>query len=439
MRVLFLNQTYRPDPVATSQYLARWAEQLAREGHEVTVIASRGAYHDPGVRHPAREMCAGVRITRVGGAAGAGRAGRMLGFLRFLLAALVRALWLPKPDVIVALTSPPLLPVVGALVARVRRTRLLAWVMDIHPDAAIAAGLLDRAGITARLAQRLSRWSLRRADRIVTLDRHMAQRLADLGVKRDRIDVVPLWMQGDVAFDAAGREACRLARGWERKFVVMCAGNHGACHPAEPLLAVAGELAADSAIHFCWVGGGAQWPGLRERGGRNVSLIDYVPREELAVLLSAADLHIVVMGESFVGVLHPCKVYNILAAQRPFLHIGPAEGPIVDLIRAAQLGSAAASFRPCDCAAISAEIRRRARLAPTPWTEEADTSPWNEVAILQKMTSALSHTVRFLSSADEMPLSRSVSCALSDGSLVPLKRGDGAGGRRRGTGALRRG
>jgi colanic acid biosynthesis glycosyl transferase WcaI len=440
VRVLFLNQTYRPDPVATSQYLARWAEQLAREGHEVTVVACRRSYHNPQIKHPASETCAGVRIERVDGGGGAG-SGRMVGFARFLIAALLRAMVSPKQDVIIALSSPPLLSVVAALVARVRGVRWVAWVMDIHPDAAIAANLLDPKSITARVARKLSRWSLRRADQVVTLDRYMGQRLIDLGVEPRRIEIIPLWMQGDITFDLVGRDAVRWTRGWDDKFVVMCAGNHGACHPSDTLRAVVEELRDEASILFCWVGGGSQWPELHLLAGKRVTLVDYVPHGELAALLSAADLHVVTMGEPFVGLLHPCKVYNILAAHRPFLYVGPPEGPVADVVREmtrdTQLGEVAVAFRPGESAAMAAEIRSRAWVMPVPWPLEEETSPWSEAAILQKMTSTLSQAGRFTSGANEMspqPGSR----PLPGRPAVSDEGGDGAGGRRRGAGALRR-
>ena len=443
MRVLFLNQTYRPDPVATSQYLTRWAEQLAREGHDVTVLAGRRAYHNPEVKHAAEERIAGVRVVRVGGGGGCGGTGRrMIGFARFLLAALMRALFLPRVEVVVALSSPPLLSLVGVMVARWHRARLVDWVMDIHPDAAIAAKLLDPASLTARVSRRLSRWSLRGADRVVTLDRYMAQRLAELGIDRDRIEIVPLWMQGDIAFDLAGRDAVRWTRGWDDKFVVMCAGNHGACHPSDTLLAAMEELRGEASILFCWVGGGAQWPELHARLGRNMTLVDYVPHEELAALLSAADLQVVTMGEPFVGLLHPCKVYNILAAQRPFLYVGPAEGPVADLVREvvrdAQMGEVAVAFRPGDGKALAAEIRRRAWIMPVPWPDGDDLAAWSEAAALQKMTSMLERPGRFTSTADAMP-THAASPAVPFRATAPAPGGDGAGGRGRGAGALRRG
>jgi colanic acid biosynthesis glycosyl transferase WcaI len=411
VRVLLLNQTYLPEPVATSQYLGRWAEHLAREGHDVTVMASRRAYEDGHKFHPAHETRAGVRIVRVGSATPRGqtRTDRVVGFAKFLAAVLVRGLFGPKPDVIVALTTPPLLPAVAAVLAKLRGARLVIWAMDLHPEVAIAAGLLAENGVAAKAARAVSRWSLRRADRIIALDDHMRRALFFQGADPESVEVVPLWLQADIAFDSIGRATMRRARGWDRKFVVMCAGNHGACHSMETLLAAADSLRDDPQIHFCWVGGGAQWDTLQEHAARNVTLIPYLPREKLAAALSAADLHVVVMGDAFTGLLHPSKVYNILATRRPFLHIGPEKSPVADVMRQARLGQAAMSFRHGDRVPLACEIRRRAKLGGGSLPDEADLSFWQELKCLEKLTSTLGCAGRFPKAADVLPLSSSPS------------------------------
>ena len=38
------------------------------------------------------------------------------------------------------------------------------------------------------------------------------------------------------------------------------------------------------------------------------------------------------MGDAFPGILHPCKIYNILAIGSPFLYIGPNESHVADLL-----------------------------------------------------------------------------------------------------------
>src|SRR5438132_12603268 len=38
------------------------------------------------------------------------------------------------------------------------------------------------------------------------------------------------------------------------------------------------------------------------------------------------------MGDAFAGILHPCKIYSILAVGCPFLYIGPNQSHITDLL-----------------------------------------------------------------------------------------------------------
>jgi colanic acid biosynthesis glycosyl transferase WcaI len=62
-----------------------------------------------------------------------------------------------------------------------------------------------------------------------------------------------------------------------------------------------------------------------------VRCLPYQPLRELSSSLSAADLHVVVMGEKFVGIVHPCKVYNIMSVGAPVLYIGPEPSHITDI------------------------------------------------------------------------------------------------------------
>ena len=38
------------------------------------------------------------------------------------------------------------------------------------------------------------------------------------------------------------------------------------------------------------------------------------------------------MGDQYVGIVHPCKIYNVLAVKKPFLYIGPHESHVTDII-----------------------------------------------------------------------------------------------------------
>jgi hypothetical protein len=66
----------------------------------------------------------------------------------------------------------------------------------------------------------------------------------------------------------------------------------------------------------------------------NILCLPYQPMDQLAGTLSAADLHLVVMGNPFVGLVHPCKVYNILRVGSPLLYIGPQPSHISEILQA---------------------------------------------------------------------------------------------------------
>jgi glycosyltransferase involved in cell wall biosynthesis len=214
---------------------------------------------------------------------------------------------------------------------------LCFWVMDLNPDEAIAAGWLDETSATARCLQRMLHHSFKVADRTVVLDRFMKERVIAKHVDPARITIITPWSHDDqVSYSAAGREAFRKRHGLSDKFVVMYSGNHSPCHPLDTMLDAARALSARSEIVFCFVGGGSEQAKVRESGLSNVKCLPYQPLNELSSSLSAADLHVVVMGERFVGIVHPCKVYNILSVGAPVLYIGPQPSHVTDI--AAQQG-----------------------------------------------------------------------------------------------------
>ena len=334
LKILLLNQCFYPDVVSTAQHLTDLATELTARGHEVTVVTSDRGYDDPAIRFPRRERWNGIEIFRVRSVSlGKGsKWRRAFNCGSFLLACSVRLLVLGRFDLVVALTSPPLISFLAALFVRLNGGRLCFWVMDLNPDEAIAAGWLDERSATAGLLQRMLRYSFKVADRTIVLDRFMKERVSAKGIDPSRITIIPPWSHDDqVGYSQAGREAFRELHGFSDKFVVMYSGNHSPCHPLDTLLDAAHALKTRREIVFCFVGGGSEQVKVREAGLINVKCLPYQPLNELSGSLSAADLHVVVMGEKFVGIVHPCKVYNILSVGAPVLYIGPGPSHVTDI------------------------------------------------------------------------------------------------------------
>ncbi len=97
---------------------------------------------------------------------------------------------------------------------------------------------------------------------------------------------------------------------------------------------------------------------------RNVLCLPYQPLSQLSGSLSAADLHVVVMGDPFVGLVHPCKIYNLLGVGAPVLCIGPRPSHLTDLAKAAP-GARWYFARHGDVNAVTTSIQTERRLTVT--------------------------------------------------------------------------
>ena len=366
MKVLLLNQVFYPDVVATAQYLTELAAALQARGHEVTVVSSRRAYEHPDLLYPAREKWRGVNISRVFSTRfGKGAKWRRAAdFASFLACSCARLLRLPRHDVVVALTTPPLISFLGAWRAKLWRAKFIYWVMDFNPDEAIAAGWLRADSPAARLLEQLSRFSLGQATTVVALDRFMRDRIVAKQIAAQKVVVIPPWSQdGDVRFDAAGREAFRTRYGLQDKFVVMYSGNHSPVHPLDTLMQAADRLRAEPDFCFAFIGGGSEFARIKKwaAGNPQVLCLPYQPLNQLSSSLSAAELQVVVMGDAMLGLVHPCKIYNIFAVGAPLVYLGPACSHVTEARAVAGRGDAFISVRHGEAERLAQELLRSKR------------------------------------------------------------------------------
>jgi glycosyltransferase involved in cell wall biosynthesis len=338
MKVLLLNQCFYPDVMATAQQLSDLAVGLVREGHRVTVVTSDRGYDNPSRRFPGREVWNGVEIIRISSLAlgKQSRWRRALNIASFLINCALRLLLLPRFDVVVALTSPPLISFLGSAFVRLKGGKFFFWVMDLNPDEAVAAGWLKEHSLPARILSSFLRYSMVNAERVIALDHFMKARIVAKGIAEKSVAVLSPWAHDDtVSFDREGREAFRRQHHLDESFVVMYAGNHSPCHPLDTLVEAANRLSDRSDIAFCFIGGGSEQKKVKDFAARNglsnVVCLPYQPFDRLSASLSAADLHAIVMGNEFVGIVHPCKIYNILTIGSPFLYIGPTPSHVTEI------------------------------------------------------------------------------------------------------------
>ena len=393
MRFLLLNQCFYPDVVSTAQHLTDLASELSRRGHSVTVLTSDRGYDDPSSRFKRRERWKGIDIIRIPSLSWGktSKLKRVANFSSFLLICAARMLLLRRVDAVVALTSPPLISFLAAVYARLTRARLYCWIMDLNPDEALAAGWLKPGSITTQTLQRMMSYSLRRADQIIVLDRFVQERVLKSGVDSRRISILPPWSHSDVVgYSSSGREAFRKTHGLEGKFVVMYSGNHSPCHPLDTLLDAALNLRGRASVSFCFIGGGSEQQKVQRFAERheltNIKCLPYQPLNELSGSLSAADLHVVVMGDPFVGIIHPCKVYNIIAVGSPVLYIGPDQSHVTDL--ASYLSGRLSTARHNDHLTVVRHILKASGSPQAP-PDHTHSSPYSKEVVVPQLCAIL--------------------------------------------------
>jgi len=336
MKVLLLNQFFHPDLCATSQLATDLAQDLASAGIQVTALASRGTYLG-GERLPARDRHEGVAIVRVAATSLGKRTvlHRAVDYASFYVSSAAALAALPRHDVVVALTTPPLIAAAGLVAKALKGSRLVCWVQDLYPEIAIAFGALSPRSIATRGMAAVSRAVLRRSDAVVALGDEMRSRCIAAGAAPERTSVIPNWADaGGVRPVPHASNALRTAVAGDARMVAMYSGNMGRVHDLETLLGAARLLRDRSEIAFVFAGDGAK-RGQVEAAARelpNVRLAPYQPRERLSESLSAGDVHLVTLTSEVEGLAEPSKLYGIMAAGRPAVFVGPRRAEVARTI-----------------------------------------------------------------------------------------------------------
>lgn len=339
-KILILSQVYYPDTVSVAQHLSDFCEKLVAQGHLVEVIASRYGYYSS-ARYESREVKNGVIIRRVphSNFSRENIFGRVCNFVTFLLSTVFFSfLTARKSDLVVATSVPPFMGTIGLLVSVFLGAKFRFWLMDIQPQLAFSAGLVNKHSFQGKVMEFLARQTVLRADRIVVLDRFMSCFLKQTGVSENCIRVSPVWPVSE-GFYAGGRMSnpFRAEHDYGEKIVVMYSGNHALVHPLDTVLGAALALRHDERFLFSFVGG-----GLRERDVthfkkahalKNIRQHEFQPRTTFHISIGASDLQVVIMGEGQVGYTHPNKIYGALLLGKPILYVGPEESHVADILK----------------------------------------------------------------------------------------------------------
>jgi putative colanic acid biosynthesis glycosyltransferase WcaI len=330
VRILLLNLYYPPDTSATAK-MAHAIVDAVSVSHRVTVLCGRPSY-DPTERRawrPYRTEIAGLaHIIRAGSTAFPrfDMKKRVLNYLSYVALAIPRALLVPC-DAVMAMTDPPFQGIVGAIIAMLKRRPYIYNIRDMYPDMAVGGSIVE-PGWPARILEKLHRWALGRATRIIVLGEDMRARIVAKGVEparvlivRDGTEILP----PNRPLPSPDPEVVRAIRG-SFSFVLVHAGNLG-FYGAWKTLVTAARVLAGEGVGLVFVGDGAQRSQIEAAaaGSSNIRFLEFFPASRIPSVLAAADAHVITVKRGLEGVVVPSKLYGILAAGKPIVVVAPKE------------------------------------------------------------------------------------------------------------------
>jgi len=353
-RLILVCQLFYPELVSTGQTLTELAEELARRGVEIKVVAGqptvvrRNEHIAPHIVHE------GISIIRTWSTRfpKTNFLGKLINQVTFFITSTLHILWKDRSAQLLILTNPPYLPLLGWFCHFLRRQSFGLILFDIMPEQAELLNFVRPGGCIARLWRRANRLSYLRCAYAVVLSRDMLvgalENAGVAGTARDadcraRTHIIHVWSDDRMIQPKSKEESAEARRfGVVDRFVVQYSGNHGRFHDIETLLEMARLLREENGIVFQFIGEG-QKKSLVSRFKQqhrleNVFESSYCAKELLGESLAMSDLGVIAQLSGQERVCYPSKLLGIMAAGRPVLAICAPTCEMARMIQEHSLG-----------------------------------------------------------------------------------------------------
>lgn len=329
--ILIISRYYPPEVAVEGVCVSEIARRLVKSGHQVTVLTTMPNY-PTGIVPPEyrghmvqSEECDGIHILRVWCYITPNR-----GFVLRILAQLSFGCMAPllgwkkvgRPDIILV-SSPPLFNVIaGRILAWLKQRPLVVRIADLWPESAVKLGVL-RNQLLIRLAEWLEWSTYQRASFVWVVTAGIRDTLIQRGLSPEAIFLSTNGVD-TVKFHPASRMQARAELGWDDRFTVLYAGNHGLVYDMMSILDAAEHLRDNADIHIILVGDGVKKAELveqaRARNLRNITFLDPVPHDHVPLLVAAADVCLAPLRKMlFLKGSLPVKMFEVMASARPLI------------------------------------------------------------------------------------------------------------------------
>ena len=345
-RLWIVSELYYPEETSTGYYLTKIAEGLAGS-FDVKVLCGQPNYSKRGDFAPQKEIRKGVEIFRAWGTTLDKNVivFRLINMLTLSFFIFIKAVFnFKRKDKVLVVTTPPLLPFIGAFASIVRGANYVLLIHDNYPEILVAVGKTGKNSWLVKVLNFFNRWLYRYADKIIVVGRDMEELVEKKIHGFDTsIEYIPNWAELERVkpFD---REENQLLKQLElsEKLVFLYAGNMGHPNDLRSIVLCSEKLRNNSEFHFIFLGAGVKKKWLErkieEKNLLNVTVLPPRPRSEQNIFLNACDVALVSLVKNMWGVSMPSRTYNILAVGKPILALTEANSEVARVIQEDNLG-----------------------------------------------------------------------------------------------------
>jgi colanic acid biosynthesis glycosyl transferase WcaI len=340
-KILILYHFYEPDDVVSAVLFSGLGQGLAAQGLDVEVWPSnRSCHHENQTYSLKSEKSGEVLIRRVWRPAFQQHRlmGRVLNALWVETSWFCRALFSKTPDMVIIGTDPIFsVLLVPFLKMRWPRVKIAHWCFDLYPEAAVSEGLVGEKSPLVRFLKSLLKGAYAKCDLIADLGVCMKDRLS--AYSQTPTTTLTPWALEEpdkpLDFDPGER---KLLFG-ESPLGLLYSGNLS--HPNRFDLSLILVRRMKVKVVLAFSARGSRWEELKASlvpEEPHIRLAAFAPFEKLEARLSAPDVHLVSLKDSYTGVTVPSKFFGALAMGRPVLFEGSHASAIARWIEEYKIG-----------------------------------------------------------------------------------------------------
>ncbi len=238
---------------------------------------------------------------------------------------------------ILAVTNPPNLIVLIAILKKVKHFKFCILVHDVFPENSIAAKIFkNNKNLFYILLKYIYDIAYRQADIIITCGRDMNEYIEKKVRKNSKAIVKCITNWADIE-----RIYPLPQQVMQEKIILKYAGNFGRVQGLKKLFDIISEV-NNQKLLFIFQGSGAIKKELEEiiiaKKIKNIKILGSYSRSDENKILNDCNIGVVSLDEQMEGFGVPSKVYNIMAAGKPVLYIGSKRSEVSRMINENGIG-----------------------------------------------------------------------------------------------------